>query len=1138
MFILGRGDLGGIESETFDFSQLEEYINDDSESNIYFHDPLVSSSELRVTGANDKPHYSQRHKDNSHPGTHISAAVEVTDTRGQAPVGHACVTQSEQQKNGFGRNGSITSSFTKPHHLPDSPPDSGSEPPFSPPNDDPKLRCSSIELLHQHHHLGDMSTEEALKHPYLGFAIPTKHIPDSSSSTSPTSTSSSPPHHHHSGPRHHSPVPASPVPVHSTHSTSMPVLATAAGSLTGQLITQIPQSILSPYISNSLQQQIIAAPGPHMNHLYTGGEEFLYDNLSSPVTSTTSNKKRKLPESPKQRNHHHNSVHVKTEPSAPSPDPSTTVLPSSEEDYGFDLSAADANALFVDSSYQCIRFQPFQQNTWSQLLDKDMKEIPSPQFRVDADKGFNFSNADESFVCQKKNHFQVTVHVQPTAEARYIRTSEGGTRPVEKFALHFHGVKMESPTQLIKVEQSQSDRSKRPFHPVPLEMVVDQVIKTTVGRLHFSETTSNNMRKKGKPNPDQRFFFLVVSLCAHVPGDSVPCTVIAYASEKIIVRASNPGQFENDMELSWQKGNTLDSIFHNGRVGINTDRPEEALVVHGNIKVTGHILQPSDLRAKYDIHELDTREQLRNVANLRIVRYRYLPELGDRLGIGVGLQDTGVIAQEVQDVIPEAVVEAGDLVLKDGKFIERLLVVNKERIFMENVGAVKELCKVTDNLETRIDELERINKKLSSIKRKDSMKSTSTDLSRVSSLTSSHGKRHCRHSCSKTASGNYASLCSSHFIQSTIIILVVIMACCLLALATLYIMEFQSRSERYSKRNYFIHFESSSFKNSTKSMQDKFTILTTLFPTAMLSRQETSSLTKTTPVMSSASSKMDPKPSIWTPLETSPDDPYSMSVDLDCMTEECPIYCCDPFEDDDDLLPIGQDDDAGIRHQHVEKKRSENVSLLDDTEVSKHQSHSTPHKQEIFNSTQQEPTQPQNLPHHKIKKRLSPQEEETIESNSVFMPDDSTGPMLHLLELNITLFPELCSKERAEGTAAEFMSCPIHISRHFPHPNVTLHISDEPDNVIQYCGSNHYTSCSGKVVQDEKGLSANGISKRDLLPQNHIWKLPVGSHFRSRYRFRIMSRQVMFATDNSMCSLSTNRPFTEYILTFQRRCDK
>lgn len=45
---------------------------------------------------------------------------------------------------------------------------------------------------------------------------------------------------------------------------------------------------------------------------------------------------------------------------------------------------------------------------------------------------------------------------------------------------------------------------------------------------------------------------------------------------------------------------------------------------------------------------------------------------------------------------------------------------------MENVGAVKELCKVTDNLETRIDELERMNRKLVHLRRHDSTKSASS----------------------------------------------------------------------------------------------------------------------------------------------------------------------------------------------------------------------------------------------------------------------------------------------------------------------------------------------------------------------------------------------------------------------------
>lgn len=43
---------------------------------------------------------------------------------------------------------------------------------------------------------------------------------------------------------------------------------------------------------------------------------------------------------------------------------------------------------------------------------------------------------------------------------------------------------------------------------------------------------------------------------------------------------------------------------------------------------------------------------------------------------------------------------------------------------MENVGAVKELCKLTDNLETRINELERWSRKLAKLRRLDSMKST------------------------------------------------------------------------------------------------------------------------------------------------------------------------------------------------------------------------------------------------------------------------------------------------------------------------------------------------------------------------------------------------------------------------------
>lgn len=251
-------------------------------------------------------------------------------------------------------------------------------------------------------------------------------------------------------------------------------------------------------------------------------------------------------------------------------------------------------------------------------------------------------------------------------------------------------------------------------------------------------------------------------------------------------QASNPGQFESDVEVCWQRGLTQDSIFtHAGRVGINTDRPDESLVVHGNLKISGHIVQPSDSRAKQEIGELDTSQQLQNVKRIRVVKYRYEPNFAihsgltgnipsvhskhlNRFGNGDGIKhsevidviDTGVIAQEVREVLPDAVQEAGSVILSNGEVIDNFLLVNKDRIYMENIGAVKELCKVTGSLETRIEQLERINSRLVQ------MKKVGGD------------KADCIHStCKFNRYGDDTSEpCSNKMIQMTIVVLVIIMA--------------------------------------------------------------------------------------------------------------------------------------------------------------------------------------------------------------------------------------------------------------------------------------------------------------------------------------------------------------------------
>ncbi|XP_018790508.1 PREDICTED: uncharacterized protein LOC108969938 [Bactrocera latifrons] len=438
----------------------------------------------------------------------------------------------------------------------------------------------------------------------------------------------------------------------------------------------------------------------------------------------------------------------------------------------------DSNALTP-----CIRFSPFQPQNWHKLCDQSLQEIAVVYYRVDADKGFNFSVSDDAFVCQKKNHFQITCHARLQGDAKFVKTPSG-LEKINSFHLHFYGVKLEAPNQTIRVEQSQSDRSKKPFYPVPIDLQSHIVSKVTVGRLHFSETTNNNMRKKGRPNPEQRYFQLVVGLHVHTISGNFP--IISQGSERIIVRASNPGQFESDVDLCWQRGITQDSIFHAGRVGINTDRPDESLVVHGNLKVSGHIVQPSDSRAKHEIGELDTSVQLRNLQKIRIVRYRYAPEFAVHSGLKRSCEsdseeivDTGVIAQEVREVIPDAVQEAGSIVLPNGNVIENFLLVNKDRILMENIGAVKELCKVTGSLETRIEDLERNNRLI--------RQNEFEQRSKQYRLTKSCGKR-----------GGY-EICSNKSLQIVIFLLVIVMAACLAAVSTLYFVEHNKQRYNYKQ---------------------------------------------------------------------------------------------------------------------------------------------------------------------------------------------------------------------------------------------------------------------------------------------------------------------------------------------------
>ena len=97
-----------------------------------------------------------------------------------------------------------------------------------------------------------------------------------------------------------------------------------------------------------------------------------------------------------------------------------------------------------------------------------------PFLQVSADKGFNFSNLDDAFIAQKKNHFQLTCHVVKEGLHDLVST-EAGFRPIEHLQLNFYGVKSEAPEQRIQIEQSQTDRSRKRFFPIKLAFRGDQV---------------------------------------------------------------------------------------------------------------------------------------------------------------------------------------------------------------------------------------------------------------------------------------------------------------------------------------------------------------------------------------------------------------------------------------------------------------------------------------------------------------------------------------------------------------------------------------------------------------------------------------------------------------------------------------
>ena len=142
----------------------------------------------------------------------------------------------------------------------------------------------------------------------------------------------------------------------------------------------------------------------------------------------------------------------------------------------------------------------------------------------------------------------------------------------------------------------------------------------------------------------------------------------------------------------WSDGDTSGEIYYNtGNVGIGTNSPDKKLHVHGDIKSSGtitatNVVAVSDGSLKTNIQPLEN--SLDVINKLKGVTYNWTDPNNDD-------DEIGLIAQEVEEVVPEVVRSLGHSNLKGVEY---------QKLTAILIEAVKELSTKLDDLNDRMEE--------------------------------------------------------------------------------------------------------------------------------------------------------------------------------------------------------------------------------------------------------------------------------------------------------------------------------------------------------------------------------------------------------------------------------------------------